>query len=156
MRELLATSRFAINTQDWHGSAALFTATRNDHLKTAELLLATEKGGLDYKDGSQRDIVRRARQTGNNPTTDILLKYANSAGVEINDDSFPIEYSRVVFDPNGRWCDACTLTIPDTYSRYQCKSCSQGDFHVCLRCAEPGVKCPESSHNLELNEEPRR
>lgn len=155
VQELLANPQVLPNPRNWQGPTPLFAAAMNGHAKTVQALLAVEDGSSFSPDGSQRGLLWWSRYTGNEQITEILVRHAKAVGVKIHDDGDDeprVRRDRVTFDPKGRFCDACTMTIPDAHSFYHCQTCSQDNFDICVPCIELGVKCLDSSHVLKLNE----
>ncbi|KAJ3546625.1 hypothetical protein NM208_g1910 [Fusarium decemcellulare] len=146
---LLDSGRFAVNDTDWFGTSPLFAATRNGHVETVEVLLKTPDIRTDSKDGFGRTLLWWARRGGHDRVAELLLDHDQTAGSQTDHQEDLPESNPIEFKDSSRYCDACTLSMPDGCEQYQCPTCSNGNFHICLPCFEFGVRCRDTSHVLK-------
>jgi ankyrin repeat protein len=149
VKMLLVTGRVDLAAADYYGSTPLSTATRNGHDKAVEALLPTQHPCLTSKDTFGRTLMAWARRSGSARVMKILFDNAPMADLQIGKED-SVKCGPVTFDPDGAWCDACTLTLLAGSAYYQCEICDGGNFHICLECFEVGITCRDDSHMLML------
>ncbi|KAH7200665.1 hypothetical protein BKA60DRAFT_583016, partial [Fusarium oxysporum] len=64
-----------------------------------------------------------------------------------------MKVSPIFNDRISRWCDVCTLGIPQDEMFYKCGVCNGGDFDICSECYEIGGRCLGDDHRLAQRKE---
>lgn len=134
--------------RDYYGSTPLSIATRNRHTETVKMLLATGRVTFDSPDSFGRTLWWWARRCGNGDIRQALLDYAEKRRKPVCENDEVIDASLVLNDKTARWCDVCTLGIPEYKISYQCGVCNGGNFDICSECYEIGGRCLEDDHEL--------
>ncbi|KAG7429088.1 Ankyrin repeat domain-containing protein 50 [Fusarium oxysporum f. sp. raphani] len=134
--------------QDHYGSTPLSIAVRNCRLQIVKALLATGEVTFNSQDRFGRTLWWWARRSRNTDIQQALRDYAEKRGIAIcgNDDfseASPISNYRP-----SRWCDVCTLSIPQNEVFYECEVCNNGDFDICSACYMVGGRCLGDDHEL--------
>ena len=137
------------NERDHYGSTALSIAARNGHTKVVKLLLNDIDADLHSLDCFGRSIQWWAGRCGNPETAETLHEYAIKNGISAaNIDAFSDGEHRTILTQTSRWCDVCTLVIPEGSIYHRCIICNGGDFDVCSPCFEVGASCLGQHHTL--------
>ncbi|KAH7016251.1 ankyrin repeat-containing domain protein, partial [Microdochium trichocladiopsis] len=119
VRVLLADGRTPPEAKDWRGSTSLFAAVRNGHAEVAELLLPAAGTAIEDQDGFGRTLIWWARRTGNSRVLQLLVQQAERTSSPIHGNAAPPETISAPFIYQSAWCDACTLSIPESCG-YSC------------------------------------
>jgi ankyrin repeat protein len=138
--------------EDHYGSTPLSIAVRNSRIKIVNMLLATGQVSFHSQDRFGRTLWYWARRCGNIEIQQVLLDYAETRGIAVceNNDEL-IEEGPISNDGTSRWCDICTLSIPEDVVFYHCEVCNGGDFDICSRCYKIGGRCLGDDHGLAQN-----
>ncbi|KAH7116582.1 hypothetical protein B0J13DRAFT_571237 [Dactylonectria estremocensis] len=134
--------------EDHYGSTPLSIAVRNCRTEIVKVLLATGQVTLDSKDRFGRTSWWWARRCGNSDIEQALLDCAEKRGIAVCDNDELIEASPISKDQTFRWCDVCTLSIPEDEVFYHCEVCNGGDFDICSECYKIGGRCLGDDHKL--------
>lgn len=108
-------------------------------------LLAIPGVDINSSDSIGRTTFWWAQKQGHIDIANCLADHAYHTGTGIP----PMELAlgpQARFDTDGAYCDVCVASISEDY--YYCKSCSLGDFCICLECRDLGAHCIVGSHDL--------
>ncbi|KAK0743978.1 ankyrin repeat-containing domain protein, partial [Schizothecium vesticola] len=134
--------------KDHYCSTPLSIAVRNCRTEVVKALLATGQVAFDSRDCFGRTPLWWSRRHGSIDIEQMLLDYARKKGIPICHEDGPIETRPVSNDLAPRWCDVCTLSIPEDEAYYECGMCNGGDFDICLECYKIGGRCLRDNHQL--------
>lgn len=98
--------------------------------KIVKVLLATGQVTFDSQDRFGRTSLWWARRRGNTDTEQVLLDYAEKRGMPVYENDEFIVVSPISNDETSRWCDICTLSIPEDEVFYECGVCNGGNFDI--------------------------
>jgi ankyrin repeat protein len=150
VRLLLARDTQSLLYKDYLNAYPLFAAVRNGHENVVEILLDADSTVIDATDAFGRTPMWWAKKGKYENIVRLLNIYAKKIGILISEVDDPMESSLKPFNPGGAWCDACTLSIPGGDRKYLCKRCYMSTFCLCADCYEFGLRCMETSHELEM------
>ncbi|KAH7231618.1 uncharacterized protein BKA55DRAFT_581161, partial [Fusarium redolens] len=117
---LLSHESVDLDQQDHYGSTPLSIAVRNCRPQIVKALLATGEVAFNSQDRFGRTLWWWARRSRNTDIQQALRDYSEKRGIAIcNNDDF-IEVSPISNYESSRWCDVCTLSIPENEVFYEC------------------------------------
>ncbi|KAH7127259.1 hypothetical protein EDB81DRAFT_808987 [Dactylonectria macrodidyma] len=140
--------------EDHYGSTPLSIAARHYRTEIVKVLLATGQVTFDSRDCFRRTSLWWARRRGNTDTEEVLLDYAEKRGMPVCDNDEFIEVGPISNNNRtSRWCNICTLGIPEDEVFYECGVCNSGNFHTCSECYKIGGRCLKDDHELAQRED---
>ncbi|EEP79601.1 conserved hypothetical protein [Uncinocarpus reesii 1704] len=134
--------------EDHYGCTSLSIAVRHCHTTVVEILLATGHVSLESKDCFGRSPLCWARRRGYTGIEQLLLDYAETKSLLMCENNPSAYFSPGTGVKKCRWCDVCTLDIPENNSFFSCGICNGADFDICLDCYAGGARCLEEPHIL--------
>ncbi|EXM13343.1 hypothetical protein FOTG_18201 [Fusarium oxysporum f. sp. vasinfectum 25433] len=138
-----------LDKEDHYGSTPFSIAVRHSRTQIVNMLLATGQVSLHSQDRFGRTPWYWARRCGTTEIQGVLLDYVEKRGIVVSKNSGEvIEESFIPHDGTSRWCDVCTLGIPEDVAFYHCEVCSGGDFDICPGCYKIGARCLGDDHEL--------
>ncbi|RYC78655.1 hypothetical protein BFJ63_vAg18472, partial [Fusarium oxysporum f. sp. narcissi] len=147
-RAILSHESVDLDQKDHYGSTLLSLAVRHCRTEMVKVLLATEQITFGSQDCFGRTLWWWARRYGNTDIKQALHGYAEKRGIAVCENDEPIAMSPISHDEASRWCDICTLSIPENKIFYVCRVCNSGDFEVCSACYMIGGRCLGDGHEL--------
>ncbi|KAF4415640.1 ankyrin repeats (3 copies) domain-containing protein [Fusarium austroafricanum] len=145
---LLSHNSVDPDQEDHYGSTPLSIAVRNRRTEIVKVLLAAGQVTFDSQDRFGRTSWWWARRCGNTDIEQALLDYAENRGMAVCENDELIEVTLIPNDGTSRWCDVCTLSIPEDEVFYECGVCNGGDFNICSDCYKLGGRCLGGNHGL--------
>ncbi|KAJ6002962.1 hypothetical protein N7451_005509 [Penicillium sp. IBT 35674x] len=147
---LCLANNVPVDLADHWGSTCLFAAVRNGHYDVVKLLIPFTNIAADARDGLNRSLFWWAKKSGSIEVVEILLRYAESTGINIPREELQMEISSSDRKRTMRCCDVCLRDILSGDLYRACQSCF--DFDICLECFGLGARCLEPSHETSLHE----
>ncbi|KAI3570877.1 ankyrin repeat-containing domain protein, partial [Fusarium oxysporum f. sp. albedinis] len=147
-RAILSHESIDLDQKDHYGSTLLSIAVRHCRTEVVKVLLATEQVTFGSQDCFGRTLWWWARRYGNTDIKQALHGYAEKRGIAVCENDEPIAMSPISHGEASRWCDVCTLSIPENEVFYECGVCNSGDFDVCSTCYMIGGRCLGDDHEL--------
>lgn len=118
--------------KDHYGLTPLSVSVRHGHTETVSLLLATENVTCDSRDCFGRSVFWWAQRMGSPAIQELLTDYSKKQGTPICDG--PVDRWSIPKQHPSRVCDCCTLDMTEGAVYYQCNTCYEGNFDLCMAC----------------------
>lgn len=141
-----------VAARDHYGATATFIAVRNGHLGATETLLGADPSCVGRRDGSNRTLMWWAVTGGSEYLIATLRKRYQRLGLEVEQGDMAAALSKMLFRPDGCWCDVCTRSLQGSVEAQECTVCCGNQFLICNICSlTHGLGCLDKTHDSSVH-----